>query len=568
LPTSFEVNLPAGVKQGTSIPHQMAFLSLVTIMVVAFGLRVWGIGFGLPHRYHIDEPPYVLAALRIAQGDLAIEYPFNSPNLFQFVLAAEYGLLYVGGLVFGLFQSPADVAALYRSDPTIFYVLARGTSALYGTITVWLAYLVGRSLYGAPGGLIAVALLATAFIHVRDSHYAVTDSLVALLTLTCVYLSLRYLSSGRLVSLALAGLTGGAAIGLKILPAPILLASLMAIWFGRQVVPAPRGSNRLLLALSTLIVAAVLGFFIAFPALFVSPALFQLHIAQALGQAGNSLGGLMIDSAPAAVYYVRTLAWGLGIPLLLAVCGGLALAIVQGDHAQRIVAITASAFFVGISLVNTSFARYALPFVPLGVILAAGFTVYISSSLSNLFGGRIPVRVFGVAATLILVALPLVASIRHDYLLTQTDTRTLAKRWIETHLPEGAEIVSQWFGPPLSVAGDPEPGSGRIYNLLRLDPFSSDPMQYSVEYYHSAAERYIVFSSFVTDLEFRDRREDKIRRDFIATVENKAELLAQFDPGPAYRTSHFVFDEMYGPAVDLWMRDRPGPEILIFRLMP
>jgi len=49
--------------------------ALVGILALALGLRLWGIGFGLPHRYHIDEPPQVIAALRLGQGDYHIVYP-------------------------------------------------------------------------------------------------------------------------------------------------------------------------------------------------------------------------------------------------------------------------------------------------------------------------------------------------------------------------------------------------------------------------------------------------------------------------------------------------------------
>ena len=67
--------------------------ALALILAVALGLRLWGIGFGLPHRYHIDEPYSVIGALRTASGDFTPRYPVNSPNLWEFVLVLEYGAM-------------------------------------------------------------------------------------------------------------------------------------------------------------------------------------------------------------------------------------------------------------------------------------------------------------------------------------------------------------------------------------------------------------------------------------------------------------------------------------------
>jgi hypothetical protein len=41
---------------------------VVAMLAFAFGLRVWGIGFGLPYIYHPDEPTYVSQALNLGAG--------------------------------------------------------------------------------------------------------------------------------------------------------------------------------------------------------------------------------------------------------------------------------------------------------------------------------------------------------------------------------------------------------------------------------------------------------------------------------------------------------------------
>jgi hypothetical protein len=45
--------------------------------------------------------------------------------------------------------------------------------------------------------------------------------------------------------------------------------------------------------------------------------------------------------------------------------------------------------------------------------------------------------------TLLLLAVPLTWSIRDDVRLTRTDTRVVAARWIEAHVPRGAAIAAE-----------------------------------------------------------------------------------------------------------------------------
>jgi 4-amino-4-deoxy-L-arabinose transferase-like glycosyltransferase len=48
-------------------PRYRLFLPLSLIVLLAFVLRVWNIGFGLPYIYPPDEPRYVNVALQIFQ---------------------------------------------------------------------------------------------------------------------------------------------------------------------------------------------------------------------------------------------------------------------------------------------------------------------------------------------------------------------------------------------------------------------------------------------------------------------------------------------------------------------
>jgi hypothetical protein len=102
--------------------------SLAAIATGALGLRLWGIGFGLPRLYHPDEPAYVLQALAVARG-LPNGLTFADPPLFKYLLLAEDAATYVAARLTGVTGSPAAFVEQFRQDPSPLYLLARGTSA-------------------------------------------------------------------------------------------------------------------------------------------------------------------------------------------------------------------------------------------------------------------------------------------------------------------------------------------------------------------------------------------------------------------------------------------------------
>lgn len=537
---------------------------LLGILAVALALRLWGIGFGLPFKYHIDEPPYVIAALRIASGNLYIKYPYNSPNLFQFILAIEYAALYAIGRLVGVFHSPSDVANLYQVDPSVFYLLARGTSSVLGTATVGLTYALGKAVYNRRAGLLAALILAVAFIHVRASHYAVTDTLVTLLILTCVLCSMNYLKGGRRWHLVLSGLASGAAVGFKYLPAPVLVAPVLAILLQLQTRARNKHWQAAVRQFSLLTITVVAGFLLAFPALLISRDLFHLHLSQAADQAATPLAGLLVDTVPAWLYYMRVLNWGLGLPLMATSLAGLLLAAYRRRHGDLLLLCSVIMYYTGISLVRSYFARYALSLIPVLMILVAEFLIVAGEVMSTRSGLRWRPALLS-AVTLLLLAYPLATVVRHNYLLTQLDTRTIAKQWIEKHIPSGSKLAVEWHGPPIATALDPEPYSQHIYDVFKIDPFAQNSALYSLEYYRDNGFDYLIVNSFTYNLRWINTEVTRRRSAFYSSLDEKLPLLQTFQPNEKVDLP-FIFDDIYSPVVGLWQRERPGPTIKVYKV--
>jgi hypothetical protein len=88
-------------------------LFLIAILALALGLRIWGIGFGLPYPYHPDEPTYVSAALNLGAGIIGRQ---PNPTGFSNILFGEYASYYLAGRLTGLFSSAAAFEQAYRSN--------------------------------------------------------------------------------------------------------------------------------------------------------------------------------------------------------------------------------------------------------------------------------------------------------------------------------------------------------------------------------------------------------------------------------------------------------------------
>jgi 4-amino-4-deoxy-L-arabinose transferase-like glycosyltransferase len=140
---------------------------------LALGLRVWGIGFGLPYDFTYDEVHEIVRAFKLGAGEYAWQ-GFSKGGLF-YLLFVEYGLLYVVWRLTGRIADARDFALIYFQDPSVFYLAGRLTVALMGVATCLVVFLLARRVYDWRVGLGATAIGATAYYHGVWSHYINVD---------------------------------------------------------------------------------------------------------------------------------------------------------------------------------------------------------------------------------------------------------------------------------------------------------------------------------------------------------------------------------------------------------
>jgi hypothetical protein len=109
---------------------------------------------------------------------------------------------------------------------------------------------------------------------------------------------------------------------------------------------------------------------------------------------------------------------------LIAAVGLVAALVSRRSRADLVLGSFVVAYYLSLLPLHSHFSRYVLPLVP-----ALG-------ALAGRLRAAAPVA-------LLLLVVPLTWSIRNDVELTRTDTRIVAARWIDAHVPKGAVIAAE-----------------------------------------------------------------------------------------------------------------------------
>src|SRR3989344_5803338 len=104
---------------------------LFFILMGALFIRLWGINFGLPYNYFIDEGYLIYWAFYSGSHALVPPYYLYAP-LIPMILLFEFSIYYVCGYIIGIFSNPEQFYIASLKDPTVFYFIGRITMAIFG----------------------------------------------------------------------------------------------------------------------------------------------------------------------------------------------------------------------------------------------------------------------------------------------------------------------------------------------------------------------------------------------------------------------------------------------------
>jgi len=520
------------------------------LFVVAAGLRLWGINFGLPALYRPDEDVTVGRAMGIFHGILDPHFA-DWPHLYFYVAAAWLAPFRLIGLV---------------QDQASGYLWVRVLDALLGSLTVLLVFEFGRRAYGWLAGFLGASALAVAFLHVRDSHFATLD---IPLTLTCVaalYIAYRTIQARGARPLLLNGIALGITASLKYNGA-LVFAGIAAA----QTLRARAERSRFPQILARLALIAAIGvatLAITSPFLVLDPGMTQHGIGYIFQHLGKA-------TAPAIGWVQLSLAlWsGMDPVLVLLAIAGVAYAAWRRQPADLIILTFLAVYLLVIGAGRSVFFRYADPMIPFLLLLGGrALAVLVERSAR----GRARRLALTVALVLIGVA-PLAHDVRYDLLIQQTDTRTLAFDWLAQHVPAGSRAAVPYMAGPahdqaMIDSGEHSHGATDPYVASFLD--SRLETQYSI---HELTREDLQLRSLDS---FRDERITyvvvgyetpgsgcRIDSPLERALRAQGPPLASFFPTTGCPDSIFdPIDTYYVPLAGYGGWVRPGPYIRIYRL--
>lgn len=264
-------------------------VALGVLLALAFALRAWHGGVGLDSTRYFDERFSLHNVEAVLRGGgltpVNAYYPGLSYLPQTAVLAVSEALArWTGDGRFAVFGPGGAFSPLA-------YRLCRLLSALYGVLSLWLLFRIGRRLFSPAVGLAAALLLAAVPTHVVASAIFKPDVLVVLLTLLAFDWSLTAVERGGAGRYLLAGAGIGLAVAAKYTGAGAALPLVAGVLVGGGLRRSPTARWRLLGRLALAAAAAVAAFALLNPALTVVvdflPELLEIYQRKG-AQAGSS----------------------------------------------------------------------------------------------------------------------------------------------------------------------------------------------------------------------------------------------------------------------------------------
>jgi 4-amino-4-deoxy-L-arabinose transferase-like glycosyltransferase len=497
--------------------------ALTAVLIAAAVLRFWALGAGIPYAVQVDEPEIVQRAVNMMRSGSLHPHFFDYPSLYLYVQLVVACARFVAGAISGQWASLADAPG------GAFYLWGRAVTAALGVITVLLVYQIGAR-WGARHALLAAGLMAVVPVHVRYSHFVLTDTPLALFVTLTLLLSLSAHERATVRGFAWAGAAAGLAAATKYNGGISLIMPLLACWMTLGLRP-----GRLQAALAA--IAACAAAFL----------LFAPYTVLALPDFLNTFARLSHEyrvadlTEPAWVLYLKLLIrHAFGWPAVLLAIGGFVMGVVRlargpGRVRWALVVTFPIVYFWMLASQRIVYARYLLPLVPALCVLVAAAVVSGVSLLRRYETPRVVRTALIAALTTAALLPPMVVSVQGDRDMARVGTVDLAYDWILNNLPPNASIVIE-----SRVMLLPDTFRSKNVGALRPKDYSQWRNE-GVDYLIASSEKYGPFFDEPAGPQKYPREYAEYMRIFVQCRE-----IARFSPSA----------------------EHPGPELRVLKVVP
>lgn len=429
------------------------------IVCVALLLRVVGIGFGLPHIYHQDEPILVNHAMALGTGSWNPHF-FIIPSFTICFLFILYAAAFMVGHLMGFFAGKEAFAVAFFRDPSFFYLLGRLTlGAFFGTAAVYAIGRLGKDFFSPRVGLLAAFFLSVCFLHATHSHYIYADiALTLMVTLLC-YFVLAAFKKPSVKNYLLAGVFLGLAVSAKYTAAYFLPAILLSYFF---IYREESLNIKNLKGLCIAALAAAAAYLMVVPYTILDWPEFS---KQVLGQSGAE--------NPVGIFHhlFYSILNGTSLLFLIAAAFGIKPFFTKHRKEAFFFAMMIAVYYAVNIKFSQPFARYMMPILPMLCLWAAFGFEWISEHLKSSPGVKNAVQ----AAVVLSLVVP---TLYMDHLFVKKDTRDECLAWVLKNVPANETIVvdNRHYAPHLRESSQQ---IKEKYSLLEgLDPIKKKRLDF------------------------------------------------------------------------------------------
>jgi len=412
-------------------------LILLILLVISSIVRFWGINFGLPGtECRPDESTIIQISLQFFRGDFN-PYFFKYPSFYMYLLFFIYAGYFLIGKIFGLYASPAYFAASFIVYPNNFYIIDRLIVACMGIITVFVVYKIAQLLFNNKTAILAALFCGLAYLHVRESHFGVTDVPATLFIMCSIFYIIRSYKNNILKNFITAGLFVGLAISTKYIGILLFVPMFFVHLFNAK----DRKDKRIKLLHDRTIWLfsgiAIAVFLLTNPFMILN---FSKFIADLSFEINHLNRGHLIILNQGWWYHLKfSLFFGLGWSLLLSSLIGFLFLIKINFRKFLILCSFPFIYYLLIGKGYTVFLRYIVPVIPFLCITSAFLISYLSDNLFKPL--KLRVNHVLTCSLAVLIIIPSVCNIiKFDSLLAKEDNRITTKKWIEENIKEGSSI--------------------------------------------------------------------------------------------------------------------------------
>ncbi len=481
--------------------------ALLAILALGAILRFAGINWDQGQHLHPDERFLTMVedGLKWPQDHFVASYfdeaksPLNPANLNNGQIYYVYG-------DFPIVLVKAVALVLHRSDYDHVQFVGRAVDGLVDVGTIFLIFLLGRTLYRDNRiGLLGALFYAMSALAVQQAHFFVVDNMTAFCTTLALFFLARVFQEGRFADYVFAGGAIGLALASKLSVYTIFLVLALVSLYRLKIAWSDSALSR-----AIILELAAVRFAVCVAVSLMAFRVFQPYAFQSLGLTGIALAPRWLANAITANSEVNggrdapfinqwafrvpllfplknMVLWGMGVPLGITVWVGWGAALwrlLRHGHWAHLIPVTwIAALFLFFGTRYIMYMRYFLPIYPTLALLGAWLCIAAWDrarahdrdlvSWIERFIGWTPRKAGALIGIVVVVTFLYVVAF--DSIHLGVHSRIAASRWIYANIPQGTVVANETsWDDALPLRVDGKDGFGGIYTGTNLEITDGD----------------------------------------------------------------------------------------------